>query len=58
MVYKVVSGLDQNAYYGYKSEQTISEKERSALNVTNEHQNLYKNRIVLNWKAFDASEVI
>ena len=58
MVYKVVAGLDQNAYYGYKSDHTLSEKEESALNVTNKHQNLYKNRILLNWEAFDASEVI
>lgn len=58
MVYKVVAGLDQNAYYAYKSDQCLSEKEKKALNVTNEHKNHYKNRIILNWETYDASEVI
>ena len=58
MVYKAVAGLDQNAYQAYNSDQTLSEKEENALNVTNEHKNHYKNRIILNWDVFDPSEVI
>lgn len=58
MVYKVVAGLDQNAHDAYKSDQMLSEKEKNALNVTNEHKNHYKNRIILNWETYGASEVI
>ena len=58
MVYKAVAGLDENAYDAYESDKTLSEKEENALNVTNKHQNHYKNRIILNWEIFDPSEVI
>lgn len=58
MVYKAVAGLDENAYDAYKSDKTLSEKEENVLNVTNKHQNHYKNRIILNWEIFDPSEVI
>ncbi|CAH3141935.1 unnamed protein product, partial [Porites evermanni] len=56
MVFKAVGGVDKNVYEVYKSDQTSSEDEVEALNVTNKYRDHYKNRIVLNWELFDASE--
>ena len=57
MVFKAVTGYKQIAYEAYKSAQTYSEDKMAALDVTNQHPNHYKNRIVLNWVKFGASEV-
>ena len=58
MVFKAVSGVDSSAYNTFIDSQTYSEEATAALDTTNKHLNHYKNRIVLNWKDFDASEVL
>ena len=58
MVFKAVGGVDKNVYEVYKSDQTSSEDKVKALDVTNKYRDHYKNRIVLAWQAFDASEVL
>ena len=57
MVFKAVSGVDKNVYTTYDSSQTSSEDIFAALDNTNRHFDHYKNRIVVNWKDFGASEV-
>ena len=57
MVFKAVSGVKENVYSTYTSGQTYHEKVLAALDVTNSYLNDYKNRIVLKWKDFGASEV-
>ena len=57
MVFKAVSGVKENVYSTYTSGQTYHEKVLAALDVTNSYLNDYKNRIVLQWKDFGASEV-
>ena len=57
MVFKAVSGGKGVAYENYKSGETYAENEMAALDVTNQYPNDYKNRIVLNWGQFGASEV-
>ena len=58
MVFKAVGGVEKNVYEVYKSNQTSSEDEVEALNVTNKYRDHYNNRIVLNWEMFDASGVL
>ena len=58
MVFKAVGGVEKDVYEVYKSDQTLSEDEVEALNVTNKYRDHYKNRIVLNWELFDPSEVL
>ena len=58
MVFKAVGGVEKNVYEVYKSNQTSSEDMVEALNVSNQYRDHYKNRIVLAWQAFDASEVL
>ena len=58
MVFKAVSGVDKKVYPTYVSLRTSSEKNMAALDVTNKHKDHYKNRIVLKWSDFGASEVI
>ena len=56
--------MDKNVYHVYESDHTSSEdkedvllrasflfSEDAWLNVSNEHQDHYKNRIILNWDA-------
>ena len=57
MVFKAVSDANQVTYEAYKSNETYAENEMDALDVTNQYPNHYKNRIVLNWETFGASEV-
>ena len=58
MVFKAVGGVEKNVYEVYKSDQTSSEDKVEALDVTNKYRDHYKNRIVLFWEIFDASEVL
>lgn len=58
MVFKAVSGTGTDVYNTYASKQTYSEKVMAALDVTKRHHSHYKNRIVLKWKKFGASEVM
>ena len=57
MVFKAVTGDSRIAYEAYKSPETYAENEMAALDVTNQYPKCYKNRIVLNWGQFGASEV-
>ena len=57
MVFKAVSGVTEDVYNTYNSSQTYSEKVMAALDVMKTHNSHYKNRIVLKWKEFGASEV-
>ena len=57
MVFKAVSGVDKNVYTTYDSSQTSSEDIFAALDNTDRYFDHYKNRIVVNWKDFGASEV-
>lgn len=57
MVFKAVSGVNKRVYPTYISRQTSSEKNMAALDVTNKHKDHYKNKIVLKWGDFGASEV-
>ena len=57
MVFKAVPGGKGVAYENYQSDETYAENEMAALNVTNKYRSDYKNRIVLNWDQFGASEV-
>ncbi|XP_073246805.1 uncharacterized protein [Porites lutea] len=56
MVFKAVGGVEKNVYEVYKSDQTSSQDKVEALDVTNKYRDHYKNRIVLTWEAFDATE--
>ena len=58
MVYKAVSGVSENAFDIYDSSGTHHENETSALDVTNQYSEDYKNRIVLNWNDFNPAEVL
>ena len=58
MVFKAVSGVDRKVFDTYNSAHTSSEEVIAALDITDEHHDHYKNRIVLNWEDFGASEVI
>ena len=57
MVFKAVGRVEKNVCEVYKSDQTSSEDKVEALDVTNKYRDHYKNRIVLTWEAFDATEV-
>ena len=57
MIFKVVSGLDRNVWDLYDSPETSAESVTEALDITNQHPNHYKNRIVMNWQTFSPSQV-
>ncbi len=57
LVFKVVSGVDKEVWDLYNSDQASAEYEKAALDVTNQHQDHYKNRVVMNWQTFNASQV-
>ena len=57
MVFKAVTGDNRIAFEAYKSAETYAENEMAALDATNQYSKDYKNRIVLNWGQFGASEV-
>ncbi|KAJ7375840.1 Saccharopine dehydrogenase [Desmophyllum pertusum] len=57
MIFKAVSGVNQNTFDVYNSGDTYDESEMTALDVTNQKSDSdYKNRIVSNWNDFDKSE--
>ena len=58
MVFKAVGGVGKDVYYTYNSGHASSENEKEALDVTNKHKDHYMNKIIFNWKTFDASEVL
>ena len=57
MVFKAVTGANQKALDIYKSGCTFNEDQLKAIDVTNRFPNDYRNRIVLNWEDFGATEV-
>ena len=57
MVFKVVSGVDKRVWQTYNSGDTSAEFVTAALDVTNQHHDHYKNRVVLNWGNFNPSQV-
>ena len=57
MVFKIVSGVDRLVWDVYNSDQTSAEFVTAALDVTNQHQDHYKNRVVMNWQTFNSFQV-
>lgn len=57
MLFKAVSGAYQTAYEAYKLGEPHAENNMTALNVAANGYSYYKNRIVLNWSEFAATEV-
>lgn len=57
MIFKAVSGAKERAFNTFNSGETLAENDMSALDVTNQHLGDYKNRIILKWAEFAASEV-
>ena len=57
MVFKVVGGVDRRVWDLYNSAQTSGEFQTAALDITNQHRDHYKNRVVLNWQSFSPSQV-
>ncbi|KAL9952123.1 hypothetical protein ACROYT_G039332 [Oculina patagonica] len=56
MVFKVVSGVDKKVWDLYNSDQASAELVTAALDVTNQHHDHYKNRVVMNWQTFNPSQ--
>ncbi|KAL9952121.1 hypothetical protein ACROYT_G039330 [Oculina patagonica] len=56
MVFKVVSGVDKKVWDLYNSDQASAEFEKAALDVTNQHHDHYKNRVVMNWQNFNPTQ--
>ena len=57
MVFKIASGVNKMVWDVYRSTTTSAEFVTAALDVTNQHQDHYKNRVVLNWDNFNATQV-
>ena len=57
MIFKVVSGVDKRVWKLYSSAFTSAESETAALDVTNQHSDHYKNRVVMNWDNFNPTQV-
>jgi len=56
MLFKVVSGVDRKVWELYSSANTSAEFTTAALDVTNQHSDHYKNRVVMNWENFNPTE--
>ncbi|XP_068748630.1 uncharacterized protein [Montipora capricornis] len=56
MVFKIASGVNKVVWDVYRSTTTSAEFVTAALDVTNQHQDHYKNRVVLNWDNFNATQ--
>ena len=58
MVFKIASGVSNKLVWDvYNSSVTANENVTAALNVTNQYQDHYKNRVILNWETFNATQV-
>ena len=57
MIFKAVSGVDKRVWDLYNSAQTSAEFVTAALDITNQHRDHYKNRVVMNWQSFSPSKV-
>ena len=57
-MFKIASGVSNKLVWDvYNSCETANENVTAALNVTNQYQDHYKNRVILNWKTFNATQV-
>ncbi|KAJ7321483.1 hypothetical protein OS493_034837 [Desmophyllum pertusum] len=56
LVFKVVSGVDKKVWDVYNSAQASAEFVTAALDITNQHHDHYKNRVVMNWDNFNPSQ--
>ena len=56
MVFKVVSAVDRTVWDLYNSTFTSAEFQTAALDVTNQHNVHYKNRVVMNWDHFNPTQ--
>ena len=52
MVFKIVSGVKKKVWDLYNSDFITA-----ALDVTKQHPDHYKNRVIMNWSSFNASQV-
>ena len=58
MVFKIASGVSNKLVWDvYSSSGTANEDVAAALDVTNQYQDHYKNRVILNWETFNATQV-
>ena len=58
MVFKIASGVSNKLVWDvYRSSETANENVTAALDVTNQYQDHYKNRVILNWETFNAAQV-
>ena len=58
MVFKIASGVSNKLVWDvYRSSETANEDVAAALDVTNQYQDHYKNRVILNWETFNAAQV-
>ena len=57
MVFKIVSGVNKKVWDLYNSDLTSAEFITVALDVTKQHPDHYKNRVIMNWSSFNASQV-
>ena len=58
MVFKIASGVSNKLVWDvYSSSETANENVTAALDVTNQYQDHYKNRVILNWETFNATQV-
>ena len=61
MVFKIASGVSRVSnklvWDIYRSSETANENVTAALDVTNQYQDHYKNRVILYWDTFNAMQV-
>ena len=57
-MFKIASGVSNKLVWDvYRSSETANENVTAALNVTNQYQDHYKNRVILYWDTFNATQV-
>ena len=60
-MFKIASGVNNGnnklVWDVYSSSATANENVTAALDVTNQYQDHYKNRVILNWETFNATQV-
>ena len=57
MVFKVVTGIEKHIWNIYTSRFTSAEFVTAALDLTTQHLDHYKNRVLLNWGNFNPTWV-
>jgi len=56
MIFKAVSGVDRRVWDLYNSAEASAEFVTAALDITNQHRDHYKNRVVMHWQSFSPSQ--